>query len=282
MNRRAFLTQAAAFALVASSPVAAATQPRRRFAPTRFTAAVEGRGRDVILLPGLTSGREVFERAVRDVPGFRYHRILVNGFAGTPSRGNAEGPVLAPLVGELAAYIEAEGLGRPAIVGHSMGGTLGMMLAARYPARVGRLMIVDMLPRPSNLFGGTGGMLGRLAESLGGVIGDAQGRALISSLVSAFIPPGHGARRSDPDLVSRALHDLGTVDLTSELRAIRAPTTILYATPEGMDAAAADRIFADAYRGLRGARLERVDHSGHVIMADQPGIFARSLRRFLA
>jgi len=282
MNRRAFLIQSAAFTLAASSPFGAIAQPGRpiaRFRPTRFSVEVRGRGADVILIPGLTSGRHVWDAAVRAVPGYRYHLVQVGGFAGEPTRGNAEGPVVAPLAAEIARYIEAEGLRRPAIVGHSMGGTLGMMVAARYPDRVGRLMVVDMLPRPTSLYGGDAAT--NLSGLLGDFMGDARGREVVASIITAFTPPEDNGRASNADVVARAMHDLGRIDLTADLPRIRAPLTVVYAVrgEQGRDAAA--RAYTAAYRGARGARLVRIDGSGHLVMADHPARFARALSEFL-
>ena len=46
-----------------------------------------------------------------------------------------------------------------------MGGTLAMMIAARRPDLVGRLMVVDMYPQPAGLFGGTAESFSPLAAS---------------------------------------------------------------------------------------------------------------------
>jgi pimeloyl-ACP methyl ester carboxylesterase len=283
VNRRSFLIQSAALALVGSAPLGAhagqQARPPVRFRPTRFSVQVRGQGPDVILIPGLTSGRHVWERAVRDVPGYRYHLIQVGGFAGEPVAGNADGPVVGPLVTEIARYIEGNGLKRPALVGHSMGGTLAMMVASQYPARVGRVMVVDMMPQPTALYGGSAAS--RLAAGLGDLIKDPGGRQLVAGLIAAFTPPDDAdSRRSNPDVVARAMHDLGTINLTDDLPRLRAPLTVVYAV-RGQGAAATGRAFEQAYRGARGARLVPVPDSGHLIMADQPARFARTLREFL-
>jgi pimeloyl-ACP methyl ester carboxylesterase len=281
MNRRSFLIQSAALALVSSAPFASA-QPVRapvRFTPTRFSVQVRGSGPDVLLIPGLTSGPHVWERAVRDVPGYRYHLLHVAGFAGQPARGNGQGAVVAPLVAEIARYIDAAGLRRPALVGHSMGGTLGMMLALRHPDKVGKLMVVDMTPQPTAMYGGTAAS--QLAAGLRDLIQDPGGRRLLSGLITAFSPPEEGGRQSDPDVVARAMHDLGSINLTGDLPRLRAPLTVVYAQRGAEGAAATSRAFAEAYRGARGVRLVPVPDSGHLIMADQPARFAKELRTFL-
>jgi pimeloyl-ACP methyl ester carboxylesterase len=238
---------------------------------------VAGRGPDVILIPGLTAGREVWRATAAAVPGYRYHLIQVAGFAGAPARGNRAGPVVSPLADEIARYIADRHLVRPAIVGHSMGGTIAMMVAARRPELAGRIMVVDMLPEPAGLFGGSAAGWAPLAR----LIGSPGGSRLFGSLMDMFSPPGSGGRNSDPGVVSRATHDLMTTDLTPQLPRIRAPLTVVYASPDAQANAAIDRSFAHAYAPARNARLVRVDNSGHMVMLDRPARFRAALRDFL-
>ena len=136
-----------------ASPAAAAAAATP-FAPTRFSVEIVGSGPDVILIPGLTASRDVWRGTVAAVPGYRYHLIQVAGFAGAPARANARGPVVAPLAEEIARYIRSRGLKRPALVGHSMGGTLAMMVAARHPDIAGKVMVVvSITPWPEAMSG---------------------------------------------------------------------------------------------------------------------------------
>lgn len=278
MNRRSFLFAGLAALLAACAPSAGEAAP---FAPTRFSVEVRGSGPDVILIPGLTAGRGVWRATAGAVPGYRYHLVQVAGFAGEPARGNAEGPVVAPLADELARYIAERGLERPAIVGHSMGGTLAMMIGARHPRLAGRIMVVDMLPQPAGLFGGGAADLGPFGETLRNALSSPGGRRLFGSLMTAFSPPDSPNARSDPDVVARAMHELAGIDLAPRLPRIAAPLTIVYASPDAQARAAIDRQFAAAYAGARGARLVRIDGSGHMVMLDQPARFQAALRQFL-
>ena len=272
MNRRTLILSAVALAF-AAAPAAA-----QRFEPTRFTVETVGRGPDVILIPGLTSGREVWRATAAALPGYRFHLVQVAGFAGEPARGNREGPVVAPLAAEIARYIEARGLVRPAIVGHSMGGTIAMMIAARRPELAGRIMVVDMLPQPAGLIGGSARDAGPLAD----FIATPGGGRLFGALMGVFSPPGATIRRSDPDVVGRAVRELATTDLSDRLPRIRAPFTIVYASPDPQANAAIDRSFTRAYAAAPSARLVRIDGSGHMVMLDRPARFRAALREFLA
>ena len=277
MNRRTFLAGALALGLAGSTPAALLAAPR--FEPTRFSVQVRGSGPDVILVPGLTSGREVWNGTVAALPGYRYHLVQVAGFAGEPARANARGPVVEPLAEEIARYIAARGLSRPAIVGHSMGGTIAMMIGARHPELVGRIMVVDMLPQPAGLFGDTAG--GPLANSLRNWMGTPGGRRLVGSLLDMFSPPESSHSRSDPEVVAQSMQELSGMDLGPQLPRIRAPMTVVYASPDPQARAAIDRSFAAAYARARGAHLVRIDRSGHMVMLDQPARFQAALRTFL-
>jgi len=270
MNRRTLLLAGLALALV-GAPAAA-----QRFQPTRFSVEVVGRGPDVILIPGLTSGRDVWRGTAQALPGYRYHLIQVSGFAGEPARGNGAGPVVAPIAEEIARYIADRHLARPAIIGHSMGGTLAMMIAARHPELVGKLMVVDMYPQPAGLFGGTAQSMSPIAN----IIASPGGRRLFANLMSAFSPP-EIATRSDPDVVGRAVHDLAVTDLTAELPRIRAPMTVVYAASDPQARAALDRSFQRAYAAAHHPSFVRIDGSGHMVMLDQPLRLRAAIAAFL-
>lgn len=279
MDRRLFILGAVAATLL---PTGIAQTRAGPFSSTRFSVEVSGTGPDVILIPGLSAGRNIWAAMVRAVPGYRYHLVQVAGFAGEPARGNARGPVMAPLAQELARYIEEQGLRRPAIIGHSMGGTLALMLAADHPRLVGKVMVVDMFPAPAALFGQTSAEASPLARSIAGLTATEGGRRLFSSFVNVFAPPGSSFRTSDPAMVGRTMNELAAMDLTGTLPGIRAPLTIVYASPNARMGAAVDRRFAGAYAGARNPRFVRIDNSGHMIMFDQPARLESAIRDFLA
>ncbi|MGZ8284855.1 MAG: alpha/beta fold hydrolase [Allosphingosinicella sp.] len=260
----------------APAPSAAAV---KLFAPTRFSVVVQGSGPDVILIPGLTGSREVWKGSVAEVPGYRYHLVQVAGFANTPARGNARGNVVAPLAEEVARYIHSRGLRRPAIVGHSMGGTVAMLVAARHPSLPGKVMVVDMLPQPAGILGGDAAGIRGLADSLRGLSESPGGRRLVESAIRLF---GNAEGGADPDVTARATHELALIDLTAQLPRIAAPLTVVYASLDASRRSADDGRYRAAYAGKRGAKLVRVDNSGHMIMYDQPTRFRTELKSFLA
>src|SRR3546814_542370 len=215
MKRRDFLFTAAAASVAALVPPAFAAPTR--FASSRISVVVQGSGPDVVLIPGLTASRDRWQGTVAAMPGYRYHLVQVAGFAGTPAGGNASGKVVAPVAAEIARYIDEANLRTPDLIGHSMGGTLAMMIAARHPAAVGRVMVVDMLPAPAGLLGSSAEAIRPLADALAGVLTSSPGgRQLLESLVGGF-GASDDAARSDSDVVARAMHDSALTALTAEL-----------------------------------------------------------------
>ena len=279
MSRGLFPLSFLALALL-GAPAAAAPA----FKPTRISVATRGSGPDVVLIPGLAASRGVWTSTAAAVPGYRYHFVQIAGFAGTPARGNAEGPVAGAVAEEIARYIKAHGLTRPAIVGHSMGGSIAMMIAARHPEAAGKVMVVDMLPSAARPFGIPAPVLTPLAR----VIGDEMQRAdrlrrELKPLVARFGNADWLESRNDAGVVARSVEELLATDLTPELRRIRAPLTVIYACPATFPRACGQvsRVYAGAYAGRPGTRLVRIERSGHTVMWDQPAAFQAALRTFL-
>jgi pimeloyl-ACP methyl ester carboxylesterase len=269
-------------AQTAPSAAKAPAAAPRPFVPSRFSVEVVGSGPDVILIPGLTASKEVWRSTVNALPGYRYHLIQVAGFAGAPARGNAKGEVVAPLAAEVARYMDANRLRGASLVGHSMGGTVAMMVAARHPGRAGKVMVVDMLPQPAGLVGSSATNVRGLADALRGLSQSEDGRRLIGSAIRMFGNAEETDNGSDPDVVARATHELALTDLGPELSRIGAPLTVVYAGFDAGRRAAAERSYAAAYAPRKGTKLVRIDDSGHMIMYDQPARFRAALKTFLA
>jgi N-formylmaleamate deformylase len=190
---------------------------------------------------------------------------------------------VSSVANEIARYISDAGLHMPAVIGHSMGGVIAMMIGARFPGRVGRVMAIDILPSPASGFGFAGAQIKPLADALfGTLMNTPQGRRTLDSLIGSFGGSGVANSRSDSSVVARATHELATTDLKPELPRIRAPFTVVYAVPNvPEDAAAIDRLYRTSYAPAGDARLRRVPGSGHMIMYDQPQRFYAEVREFL-
>lgn len=267
---------------------------------TRISVTVEGSGSDVVLIPGLNSSPRVWKEMMAALPGHRYHLVKVNGFAGSAPGANVEGLVSAPVAEDVARYIQTDIVGKklnkPAVIGHSMGGTIGLMVASRHAELVDRLMVVDMVPFLGALFGPPGTTVASITPTADGILAGmraaepearrARAVGTINSMVATeAMRPGaiEDSLTSTPDVSARAYHELVVTDLRPELVNIKAPLTVLYIATKGfLTPAKADAVYASAYAPVKGARLKRIDDSAHFLMWDQPKVFQDEVREFLA
>lgn len=285
----------AAVAPVAAAPAGAEAMTAAPFVSDRLSVEVVGAGPDVILIPGLGSSREVW-RATADrlKATHRVHMVQLAGFAGEPWT-HGDGAFVQPVVDELARYIRDQGLDRPAVIGHSLGGLSGLLLAQQHPDLVGRLMTVDSLPFYSAMYGpsATADSARPFADQAAAMIigaDDDSFRTLQTQTAQGLSKTPSEQDRivdwsmaSDRHALASAMKDVMTTDARSGLVAMTTPVTALYAADAdgGPPPALAEAVWSREYSALPGVRLTRVDASRHFIMADQPQRFAELVDRFL-
>ena len=260
-------------------------------------ASAEGRGRDVVFVHGLAASPHCWEQAVdRLGSGVRCHFIHIRGFAGeAPSSNRKPGDFLKPLADELAIYLRLHTRGNAAVVGHSMGGIVSLILARDYPELVDRLMVVDVPAFFSmliNPFASGGGMASFAEAARRRYVENDQAafeihlRTAAQKLTTQPIAVErivHWGITSDRQMTADVMAEVMTTDLRPDLAKIRASVEILYAwdrmgpaTRTGLD-----HIYASSYSGLARQRRLRIDNARHYIMFDQPEVFYRNLRDWL-
>jgi pimeloyl-ACP methyl ester carboxylesterase len=102
-----------------------------------------GDGPSIVRLPGLTANAHAFDGLVQAglSPRFRALALDLRG------RGRSDAPVYgyttADHAAEVHGLLDALGIERATLAGHSFGGLLTFYLAAQYPARVTWLLVLD-------------------------------------------------------------------------------------------------------------------------------------------
>ncbi len=299
---------AAGFAIAAvilaspSSATAVRTSQARAACPTglvegkRITIIVEGDGPDVVLIPGLSSPRAVWDETAAQMKGhYRLHLVQIRGFGGGDPGINADGPVLEPMMLEVADYIDDcitdQGRPAPAIIGHSLGGLTAMMIAARVPQEVGKLMVVDALPFIGTLFGPTATVeliepqaMAQQKAFAARDNAEADDRTLqiMSATDAGREQVKAWTRDANAKVSAQLFYDDMTTDLRPEIGAISAPLTMLYPVDASViPPERVDEMYKGAFANAKTATLQRIDDSRHFIMLDQPEKFAAAVAKFL-
>ena len=257
----------------------------------RFSVTVTGSGPDVILIPGLASSAATWDGTVAHLKAhYRLHILNLAGFAGEPAGANASGDILPAEVEAIDTYIRANHL-KPVVVGHSLGGTLSLMLAKAHPEDVSKIVVVDALPYIGLLFGPTVtvDMVKPQATALKAGIEaaapdafKAQETAGLSRLVTS--PANRDlvlgwAMASDRHVFAEAMYEDMITDLRPDLGAIKTPAVLLYPVnaATGQTPEATEAFYRTSYAGLAGLSLVRIDNSLHFEMLDQPEAFNAAL-----
>jgi pimeloyl-ACP methyl ester carboxylesterase len=292
--RRGALLLAAALLTGACSvnPPAAKAQAQAVFAPKTFSVQRSGSGRPVIFLPGLASSGAVWDSIAAELPGTEAHVLTLAGFAGVPAASNR--PMLESVAGEVAAYIRAHRLREPVIVGHSLGGTLALMIAAAEPELVGPLVVVDGLPyfpaamnpaaTPDAMRAPAGMMRDQISRQTREEFVAAQAGYFPANVTHprhlALVKESSG--KSDPATVGQAMYELLTTDVRPLLPRIRTPVLVFGSWAMYGNREQVLKNFQAQFAAVPGARIELSASGRHFLMYDDPAGLLRIIRDALA
>jgi pimeloyl-ACP methyl ester carboxylesterase len=259
-----------------------------------ISVATVGKGSPVILIPGLSSPRAVWDDVAPALA--RTHRVYlvqVNGFGGDAPGKNLQPGMLDGIVADLDRFVTEHKITRPAIVGHSMGGLVALMWIKAHPDRVARAMIVDALPYVGEIFvpGATVEMMApqavamrdRMAASYGKPADPATADATANGL--ALKPASRSKVKAwmmaaDPRVAAQALYEDLTTDLRPNVAGITTPLTIVYPWSSALPEARAEAVYRGAYGKAAHATFVPIGDAAHFVMLDQPVAFAAALQAF--
>ena len=221
--------------------------------PTEYRVA--GEGASVVLVHGLSGSWRWWEPILE--PLTERHRVYMPELPRLGRRLPAD-----ELTGWFARWLDAAGLERVDLVGHSLGGLVAAELAAEQPERARRLALIA----PAGIPIGTS-LLNRGAR-LTGTLYDLRKR--LPTVV------GDGLRAGPLSLLRGAAF-ASHRDLTVELASIRAPTLLVWGDEDRL---LPPRIAEEWQRVLPRSRLVRL-HCGHVPMWEKPRELVSLLLPFL-
>jgi 3-oxoadipate enol-lactonase len=192
-----------------------------------------------------------------------------------------------PVLGEaLAGLLDARGIERAVLVGHSMGGMVAQELAASRPDRVAALVLVATSPS----FGSRDGEWQKrfLAERLKPIEEGKTPADIAPGIVANLVgddPDPRGVARAiecmsgiSAETYRAALHCLLTFDRRASLAAIRCPTIVIAGERDRVVALDVAERMALA---IPGAVFHTIPGCGHLTNLERPEAFGRALEDFL-
>jgi pimeloyl-ACP methyl ester carboxylesterase len=194
-----------------------------------FEVEIKGKGQVLILIPGLMSDASVFNNLAAELsPHFEVHLVSVKGFASTPGGDDFN---LSTLVQDILSYIDKNNLPRPDVVGHSMGGLTGFVLASNHQDKIGKLVSVDGLPFIGPIFTRTNSttvdMMMSQAQNIKAIYANMTRQQLAAQTQQGvFIQATSAqdqsrivdmAKQSNPVAVGNAMFDVMTTDMRKPL-----------------------------------------------------------------
>jgi len=151
------------------------------------------------------------------------HQVIAVDLQGHGRTADIDRPIDVRLMADdIAALIDHLGLDRPDLVGYSLGGGVALHTAAKYPSKVGRLVVVSANIRPDAIYPEMRAQQGQVNAAAADFIKDTP----MYQLYQRVAPR--------PEDFPRLLDKIGEAmskdfDLTEEVRGLQVPTLIVAA-----------------------------------------------------
>jgi pimeloyl-ACP methyl ester carboxylesterase len=256
-------------------------------AAVQLAASEYGTGPPVAILHGLFgSGRNW--RSIAQQLAAR-HRVLTFDLRNHGATPWANRMAYGDMVEDLRASLRARGIGNTALLGHSMGGKVAMLMALLHPREVDRLVVVDIAPAPN-----PPALLAYVRAMRAVDLRDISRRGEVDAQLSKTIPdPGERAF-----LLQNLIIDDGTAHWRLNLEAIESEFSEIVGFP-GLHADAiyhGPTLFVAGARSnyiqsedeplirrlFPHARITRIEGAGHWVHVEQPRAFMRIIDTFLS
>lgn len=207
-----------------------------------------GSGPAIVMIHGLGGQLRNFSYAMLE-PLARNHRVLLvdRPGSGYSTADDGDEPNIAEQAAIVARFIEALGLDRPLLVGHSLGGAVALALALDRPELIRGLALIAPLSQPQEsvpeAFKGLAAIPSTMRRLMARTLGTPMSRLTADRTLQAVfapeIPPadfatrGGGALSQRPDAIAAAAADLAAAHIDMRAIATRyatlaVPTAILF------------------------------------------------------
>ena len=253
--------------------------------------------KSLIFIPGLTCGPwEWSGEIARLAPHYTIYALTLPGFDGRPS---VDAPLFPRVTADIWTLIEQKHIDRPIVIGHSLGGTTGFMLATQHPERLGGVIALDGLPiYPTDVFS-TPDKIAAMADAAAAKMAAIPQARFAAYEKSGSIPylvtaPADVdaiatlAGTSDPKAAAQWFKEDVELDLRPQLAKATVPIVLLAPYDGALEgtylptAAAKRSFYAEIVKNAPNASVVVIPNARHFAMYDQPKAVSDAIDAFLA
>ncbi|HEY9084679.1 MAG TPA: alpha/beta hydrolase [Candidatus Tyrphobacter sp.] len=304
MKRLATLVlTAAAYALSASFAAASVPPPLPPAVATFDVGSLHvqqfGSGpRTLVFIPGLTCGPWEWSGEITHfASSYAVYALTLPGFDG---RLTIAGPLFQTTTADFWKLLESKHIVKPVVIGHSLGGTMGFMLATQHSELLGGVIALDGLPILPGMNFMPRAQVEQIASRTQAQIASTTPAQFATYERTTAVPPlvtapGDAAAismltgKSDPGTTARWLQEDMLLDLRPQLPKATVPILLIAPFDASVDAqytlttiAKKQAYYASLVAGAPNLHIVMVDHSRHFAMYDQPQAVTDAIAQFLA
>jgi pimeloyl-ACP methyl ester carboxylesterase len=254
----------------------------------------------LIFIPGLLCGPWEWAGEIRRFSGdYTIYALTLPGFDRQPA---VAGDLFAHVSADIWNLLEAKHIEKPIVVGHSLGGTLGLMLAEQHPNRLRALVAVDGMPILPGMESASApereAFAQRTASMIRSLATPAQFEAAEKTYSLPFLMTSPAdidavaplAARSDPAASAAWMQADMTLDLRAQLASIAIPVLEIVPFDPKLDAKgpahlttaqAKQAYYTSLLRGVPSLTVQAIQPSRHFVMYDQPAALDETIARFV-
>lgn len=248
-----------------------------------FNVTVIGKGRPILLIPGVSSSASVWDSTVDALKNdYQLHVFNLAGFAGVPAAPfeKVGASLLTFQKQAIKDYISLNKLSDVVVIGHSLGGFISLSLATDDNDHIAAIVNVDGLPALGALFANLPKPDQQPAFDPKAMVKSMANNNEWHSRILADM------KRSDPMTSGRAMGELMQSDIRGLLQNIKIPTLTLAAPAQGLPYASIEQSKQNYVTQLENIpaqnnKLAFAETARHFIMADEPEWMNTQIKVFL-
>ena len=229
--------------------------------------------RNLALVHGAGGSHLDWPAPLRRLKGADVYDLDLPGHGRSEGRGRSS---VATYRDFLLAFLDAVGLDRATVVGHSMGGGIALDFALHYPDRLAGLILV-----------GSGARLRVAPAILAGILSDFEATVdLVCNYAFGSTATEQLKRlgrqrllKTLPEVLHGDYAACDAFDVMERLREVRCPTLVIGGTADALTPPKYSVYLRDH---IPGAELVLVDAAGHMVMLEKPEVVTRAVSQFIA